>query len=42
MCCDGFFEFVKEDGEWRWSYESSRLGLYEVGPYSETLYGDRI
>jgi hypothetical protein len=42
MCSDGYFEFVKEDGMWRMAYGPSVLGLYETGPYCETLYGDRI
>lgn len=42
MCNDGFFEFVKEDGKWRMAYGTSALGIYELGTYSETLYGDKI
>lgn len=42
MCMAGWQEFVKEDGIWKLASSDLRLGLYEVGPYSESLYGDLI
>ncbi|MBQ7889027.1 MAG: hypothetical protein IJ356_04645 [Erysipelotrichaceae bacterium] len=42
MCMGGWQEFVKEDGVWRVAAGNSKLGIYEVGPYSETYYGDMI
>jgi len=41
-CNCGYQEFVKEDGEWRVADGYLKLGIYEVGPYSETYYGDKI
>lgn len=42
VCMSGYQEFVKEDGEWKMAGGNSKLGLYELGPYSETYYGDSI
>jgi hypothetical protein len=41
MCCDGYFEFVLEDGSWKWAYGVNVLGIYETGDYPKDLYGDR-
>lgn len=42
MCMAGYQEFVKEDGEWRVTGGQAKLGIYETGPYKESLYGDDI
>lgn len=42
MCQLCYKELVKEDGRWKTAYERFDLGLYEVGNYTEQLYGDSL
>lgn len=36
----GMYELVRENGTWKVAYDKLYFGLYEVGPYSDGLYGD--
>ena len=38
----GVMEVVKEDGQWKLAYDKLYFGIYEVGSYSETMYGDEF
>ncbi|MBQ7889025.1 MAG: hypothetical protein IJ356_04635 [Erysipelotrichaceae bacterium] len=40
-CTWGTNEFVKEEGVWKVAEGTGKLGLYELGPYSEDYYGDK-
>ena len=43
-CMGGYvwMEYRKEGGVWKWSDDGDlRLGIYGVGPYNTSLYGDR-
>ncbi|MBQ7889026.1 MAG: hypothetical protein IJ356_04640 [Erysipelotrichaceae bacterium] len=39
-CARGNFELVKENGEWKVAYHKVYHGIYEIGGYGESLYGD--
>ncbi|MBQ7889022.1 MAG: hypothetical protein IJ356_04620 [Erysipelotrichaceae bacterium] len=42
MCMAGYQDFVFEDQRWKVARNSMKLGIYETGPYQESLYGDII